>query len=329
MKLLLLFFCVMLFAARDSWSKVSPAPLSEATKQQLSERRAHIRGWVKICPDGSITDSECPFGDMAIFSGLLCLSGEKERCQAVKDSQSITGEWFRSPGMVDKQRSNGKATFSRDQSRGVLAYLVATGDRESAEKWMDFILANDNKLCKKTPVGWDACAIRPTWWLETTRVWDYLGLARRGKMRDSSFIFDTLYRPLEARFQKEDYPIHLTATGIYLRQEIAKRTGVRDANHRDMRRVLNIIHRRWPYNPFIHYLKFGATEEAAATVLKYCPATPPPALGENGERLGQWIWQRRRDDLFFDHHPTRRERSWDYPGGHDCVFMINLLLGGG
>jgi hypothetical protein len=47
-------------------------------------------------------------------------------------------KWFRAPGLVDKRSSESGPSFSRDQSKGVMAHLIATKDTEAAKKWMRF-----------------------------------------------------------------------------------------------------------------------------------------------------------------------------------------------
>lgn len=302
--------------AADSKSK--PIPADKVAK--LAELRTKIRGWAPICPDGTLTDTpgECPFGDMTIFSGLSCLSGEKERCEDVRRAQAPSGEWFRSPGLVDADYHNGTATFSRDQSRGVLSYLIVTKDTAAATRWMDFVEKNDWKLCQKSEKGWDRCATRAMFWTTTALVWDYLGLKRVKKMKDFNFAMQAVYQPIEASVQPNDYPMHLTAASIYIRQEMAKRSGKAIQQPKHVDRILNILTRRAPENPFFHYLKHGADETAADTVLKYCPEKEPKLSIRR-----DWAWQRSIDHR----HDGMKERTWEVPGGHDCIFMINLLIG--
>ncbi len=299
--------------------------VSPEKAQKLSVLKTQIKKWARVCDDGSLTNNgECPFGDMTIFAGLLCLSGEKSACENVKNAQSKTGEWFRSPGMKDREQDDGRANFSRDQSKGVLAYLIATQDSEAAVAWMDFIERNDWKLCQKSKIGWDACSPRLTWWSDTTNVWDFLKLPRNKKMGHSNFLVESWYRPIEARYQGNDYPVHLTAVGIYLRQELEKRSGSPDRKKKDLLKLSRIVHERSPNNPFYYYLRYGADDVAADLVLKYCPAEAPAKI--DGRDHGEWMWQRAEDDKLDDREKVGDELSWNYPGGHDCVFMINLLL---
>ncbi len=296
-------------------------PIPQEKVEALKKLRSAIRTWAKYCDDGTITNAECPFGDQTLFAGLLCLSGEPSACTGVKNSQSTTGEWFRAPGMVDQDRDNGKPNFSRDQSRGVLAYLIKTKDTEAATRWMDFIKGNDWKLCKKSRVKGNGCSPLFNWWPLTGKAWDYLELPKNKKMRGHNFFIDSLYKPLEAKYQRNDYPLHLTGVYVYLWRETQKSSMKKDPNEKDLEKLTNIIYERAPQNPFFNYIKFGPTEQAVDTVLKYCPQTAPPLV--NGKKRGEWIWQRAIDHK----HPDTDVLTWNYPGGHDCIFMINLLVG--
>lgn len=305
-----------------SFSTVSWSSIPEAKVAQLKELRQQIRTWARVCPDGSMTNSdECPFGDMTIFAGLACLSGEEQRCEDVRKAQGKSGEWFRAPGRVDIPREDGGPDFSRDQSMGVQAYLIATKDTAAANLWMDFIERNNWRLCQRSEEGWNACYTPITWWFTVGKVWDYLGLKRNKKMKHSNYIVQNIYQPIEARVQPNDYPLHLTALAVYLRQELAKRTGKADAHPKEMAKLIKIINQRSPQNPFFNYLKNGPTEAAADTVFKYCPKEAPAKI--DGRFYGDWIWQRSTKDTL-DH---REEMTWDYPGGWECIFMINLLIG--
>lgn len=307
-------------SATESTESVQPIPAEKAEK--LRALRADIRQWAATCPDGSMTNSvgDCPFGDQTIFAGMSCLSGEEERCEDVRRSQSVTGEWFRSPGYVDRERENGKATFSRDQSRGVMAYLIKTRDLDAGRRWMQFIEENDWKLCKKPPGGsWDPCFTGATWWATAEVVWDSLGLSKEKprKMKKIKHLISKLYKPLETRIQKNDYPLHLSALSVWLRREAAKAAGVPVRDPQFLDKIARIAFRRSPENAFFRYLVHGADERGADLVLKYCPATAPASVHRD------WIWQRSAKDNL----DGTKLNTWENPGGHDCIFMINLLIG--
>jgi hypothetical protein len=92
----------------------------------------------------------CDDGDMTLFNGLLCLSGEDDGCKAVRDSQDRDGDgsWWRSPLKMhhpdtsSPSNPNHQTSFNSDQSLGVYAYLTQTGDRVAFEKRLDRIKNN-------------------------------------------------------------------------------------------------------------------------------------------------------------------------------------------
>ena len=74
----------------------------------------------------------------------------------------------------------------------------------------------------KSEKNWDACNTPVTWWIQAGKVWDYLSLERTKKMKDSNFIVEALYEPMEARIQPNDYPLHLIANDTFLRRDLKK-----------------------------------------------------------------------------------------------------------
>jgi hypothetical protein len=127
----------------------------------------------------------CDDRDASLFAGLLCLSGEKEACESVAQSQTANGRWWRSPRFaletpreqnsvspsdvanylwLVRQLSNPKAeaksaakekpptTFSGDAADGVAAYLLSTPHGADALRaWIKWI--NENDRCS-TSCGW-------------------------------------------------------------------------------------------------------------------------------------------------------------------------------
>ena len=111
----------------------------------------------------------CEDGDMVLFAGLLCSVGESYACETVRRSQKLDagddfGRWYRSPRRMETGndadqdgRTNenepegtdldgdGRAnegewhTFSYDMALGVMLYLVATSDKESGQRWWDWL----------------------------------------------------------------------------------------------------------------------------------------------------------------------------------------------
>jgi hypothetical protein len=126
--------------------------------------RAHVKrcseitapGALKVALHGDACNPTCQVsGDLVYESGPGCLAGEMDRCQEIRASQDREGSygprgaWYRNPD--DLRRSSGPdgVLFSRDQSLGVLQYLLRTRDHAAAELWFGF-LAKSRKLVAGT-----------------------------------------------------------------------------------------------------------------------------------------------------------------------------------
>lgn len=99
----------------------------------------------------TVNDPEgCDDGDMTLFNGLLCASGDSRGCEAVMSARGDDGRWWRSPRRIGRERDWNKAddqsSFSHDQALGVVAYVVATGDVTGFIDWLNWIQNNKNKL---------------------------------------------------------------------------------------------------------------------------------------------------------------------------------------
>src|SRR5215467_8267273 len=90
---------------------------------------------------------QCGDGDMTLFNGLLCLSGEKDfSCNAVKQSQGTDGRWWRSPRRVGQEHPQYMVSFSPDQALGVLSYVLAKHDTAAFDSWLGWITAHRQRL---------------------------------------------------------------------------------------------------------------------------------------------------------------------------------------
>ncbi len=123
-----------------------------------------IRQNVNSKPSSSPADwqllsmDECEDGDMTMFNGLLCASGDAEGCDAVKRAQGPDGRWWRSPRHIGD--NSDQISFSEDQSFGVFLYLAETKDRDAFYRWLDWI--SKHRPCWiKDPFS-DKCAV-PGW----------------------------------------------------------------------------------------------------------------------------------------------------------------------
>ena len=88
----------------------------------------------------------CGDGDMTLFNGLLCLSGEQIGCDAVKESQGGDGRWWRSPRRVGWEYPKYDVSFSPDQALGVLSYVLSSKNGTAFDSWLKWITAHRGKL---------------------------------------------------------------------------------------------------------------------------------------------------------------------------------------
>ncbi len=271
--------------------------IQPSTKTKIIELQKIIRTWVEYC-GGHLSYNFCDQGDMALFSGLNCLSGEKDRCEDVRLAQDETGRWWRSPLLINGKRNN---SFSRDMSLGVLSYLVVSKDKAAAKKWLNWIETNNKKpgcLCDDDTDG--RCDITLGLWGLLGEVWKHLGLKTNAKMNfgmkiDEGILLGTSFLGFSG------LDLHLLGVDILLRQKTNTFTS-------SLQKASNVIRKREPQNPFFEYLSRGPTERAAKLTLKYCLPDKPSWTRE-------WTWQR-----FFS------KKVWKKQMGHDCIFLINLLL---
>lgn len=124
-----------------------------AKADELADRAAFWRQQAFVCESGaskfpskysSADPNHCDDGDMTLFNGLLCASGEKQGCDGVASSQQMNdsdkGRWWRSPRRIGWDSTNGHdVSFSPDQALGVLHYIVATKDVAAFDQWVAWI----------------------------------------------------------------------------------------------------------------------------------------------------------------------------------------------
>jgi hypothetical protein len=285
---------------------------------ELAEAMTFWSSFAPVCPDagGSPSKEDCDDGDMALFNGLLCASGEAAGCDAMRRSQGEDGRFWRSPARVDGNRGK-KNSFSRDMAMGVFVYLATTRDQEAASRWLHWIEKNRPCVLKK-PFS-DGCLIRgphrlcrddedfrctitPSVWAMFHMVWERLDLEPTEEMSFHASYFDDIADPLAA-FTPDGYPSHLVGVHAFLEQILEREGG---AGPELAERLAD----DQPENPFFLYLRDGKTDAVAKQVLALCPAV------ENGTDFPkhQWSWERATDT-----------HAWEESMGWDCLFMARLL----
>lgn len=331
-------------------SMMAEDALSPELRQALVDRRESIKKWVITCPSGpyegsySHTEGTCHQGDSTMFAGLACLAatlaGDTEtadaRCADVANSQGPDGRWYRGPSLVEQPYPG---TFSRDQSRGVFAYLLAKGHVSqneddnleaylAATHWLDWVIhKGPNKIC---PENQTKCNITAGIKNLFFNVYRHIGALPRYTRRREDQLIRSFYRskwylrwgfraeiPLlvvETRLRGKWYPVHLKASSLllYRVQNLEPDGRVRNRGiARNLGRAARRIHRFNLDNPLYDFLRNGIRLSLVKKVLERCPAEKPTTLGN----LHDWAWQR---------HTS--EQAWENSDGHDSVYLINLIL---
>lgn len=287
---------------------------SETAGVSAPTPRQYWEGMAPSC-EGSPSKADCDDGDMVLFGGLLCASGDARGCDLVRRSQDGDGRWWRSPRRAPGNVGQGNS-FSRDMALGAMLYLATTRDTAAAENWLDWI--EDHRPCIQwKPFGQgclirgahrfctddsdNRCTLTPANWGVLGRVFQHLGLSRNREMRQyEDADGDALW--VKAERADPGYELHLAGAEVLLKAKM-------DASRAPREKAANFLATRQSGNPFFRYLKEGATAAVQRQVLSLCPSHQAP----NGGNRRQWAWER-----------DTAEQAWKDSAGWDCLFMGNL-----
>ena len=272
-----------------------------------------------------IPPTTCDSGDMTLFNGLLCASGDKRGCDGVKNAQDSNGRWWRSPANIGKEAPEYDVSFSPDMARGVFLYVVTTKDINAFRKWLIWI--NESRPCLLNLggncyfQGWprlckdDAqdkrCTFRPQTCGDIELVGKYLGVTEADicrrvlksfQIRDDYIIPQTELAFGGALINDPGFPMHLAAAEIFLIDKLGQTSIYSRAGS-----IALAV--REPKNPFFLYLAEGPTTKVKELTLKLCPA-----VGETPHEQHQWAWEREAS-----------EKAWEKSMYWDCIFMGKLL----
>lgn len=298
--------------ALSACGKLEPSSSSLASAATLTPRQY----WESIAPacDGYPSKADCDDGDMVLFGGLLCATGDFRGCALVRDSQDANGRWWRSPRRNPGNTGQNKS-FSRDMSLGVMLYLWKTHDGDAAAAWMDWIQSNRPCLQRKpngdclirgahrfcTDEVDQSCTLTPANWGNLGRVWQYLGLSRTSEMRQyEDADGDALWQ--KAENTAVGYELHLAAVEVFLKAKM-------DQSRAPRERAARALATRQSENPFYLFLRDGVTSDVTRRLLSYCPSATAPNSGSRR----QWSWER-----------DTAEQAWRNTAGWDCIFLANL-----
>ena len=266
-------------------------------------------------------------GDMAIFGGLLCLSGLMDGCELLKHSQGPNGRFWRAPDNVGRiyDGANDSSAFSGDQFTGVLAYLTKSKDQTALRNYLAYI--STNKVATPFPEAATDYAYRTCtddkknndrncllggaewYWLNKLArellVDDAIPSDMKNPEATYGFTLDNLM--WQAAFAPRGYMLHLVGVQVL----IGKRLGIKDTK---LSKIAGILASRDSENPFFLYLHLGADLRVLKQVESKCSIKPTQS------QFSQWSWERSsldRDDFGVP--------PWDHSMLWDCSFIYHLL----
>lgn len=227
-------------------NRTTSAEKLAAMKQRVEELRPLLptchypNGFIGVSKDTcSAEKTGSGDADTMLFSGLLCLSGEKIGCDTALRSFSPNGQPHRSPARLTEN------DLSRDMMMGILAYLVGTKDIKTAKLFQKWLYANNKRLCI------DACTMTQPVWGTMGEVWKYLGLPLTLEMR-AGMLTDDLAQMASAQYNDLGYTEHLVAVHVLIRQATDTNTATYD-------KVVDILVKKDPNNPFFQWLDGNLT----------------------------------------------------------------------
>ena len=313
---------------------------AHATEGLLLERLAYWRANAFLCtaPDKTTFPSRptgdvqqpCDDGDITLFNGLLCASGEQHGCRGVANAIDMqTGQWYRSPRIRQSGNDRGGSAFSPDMALGVQLYVIKTNDIARASKWLTWLhthvpctielfgkcwLHGLPRFCTDD-VEEKGCTMRPGDAAMLAATVSYLqkggGLPPLpdGRLRGYLGSFSGIGAQLEqlsSIVNKPGYSQHLVAVSILLHRML----GNADPLLEDAAKRLRAKN---PGNAFFSYLAGASRSETLMETLARCPNPNIPLKLP----LHQWQWERENED-----------KAWEHSCFWDCIFMANLLQGG-
>src|SRR5580704_13417762 len=144
-RLLICSFALLVLASVES---VRSSPLSDAMawwQQPTQAPLCHLPN-VDFPTKYSATDPmNCDDGDMTLFNGMLCSSGDRRGCDGVRLAQGSDGRWWRSPRRIGWTWPSYDVSFSPDQALGVMLYTAKSRDVAAFDRWVQWIA--DNRPC--------------------------------------------------------------------------------------------------------------------------------------------------------------------------------------
>ncbi|MCQ9373508.1 hypothetical protein NMQ14_04530 [Methyloversatilis sp. XJ19-13] len=295
--------------------------------------------------------SDCEDGDMTLFNGILCASGEAAGCDAVRNSRTADGRMWRSPRRAQTNNlgtgdSGGAKAFSPDMQLGVLLYAIERNDTDLLQNWFRWL--SDNRPCLlENPAGGclyrglpryciaTECTMRPIDRDIDAAVYSWLvGTPPDGINNYNDIVVEITAFPLffvlpfeliylnipvgekvyrEAQLNGPGYPRHVNAVRAWILNKI---------NHADAPRArdaLALIASQEPNNAFFQYLHEGPTPRVRELITSYCPTAEQASQSTRFE----WMWEQGNSASWS--RPYRDGAGNISAALWDCIALRNLV----
>jgi hypothetical protein len=232
--------------------------------------------------------------DMVLFSGIMCTYGISSGCDLVKRSIDTDGRPWRSPRRIGEPWTKDSATFSGDHLKGLLLYWVKTGDKQSFERFLDYIKKERTlspSVSAPLQIGYSTCPQRePNFTCMIGSDWSSIrDLAKRfgleSKLPGEIYVLasqnqlDARALTFEAAFSVAGFRLHLVAADILIDIGINGRSALTN-------RLSIMLSNRQPNNPFFALLAEGQTARVQKLVDSQCP------VDKARQKRWDWSWQR-------------------------------------
>lgn len=267
-------------------------------------------------PAGRDAEGRVEDGDMSIFGGLLCASGEPLGCDLIRNSNA-DGRFWRSPRRVGEADTREHASFSGDQMKGVIAFLAQTSEFQRLDGLLSYLKGKPTNVPNDSHVletGYSSCPNFGPNFTCFVGGFDWFALGALAKKANLEAALPSDYPALMSRYgftydgmiwesllTNNGYRLHLIAVQLHLLRMIGE-TDPRLAV------VAKILAGREPQNAFMVYLHLGADERVRKLADAKCAAP------ETRTDFTDWQWQRAEAD-----------DAWSRSMVWDCVFVYGLL----
>lgn len=277
---------------------------------KVSSRISGYRYPAELHDDGTYGD-----GDMLIFGGLLCASGEPEGCKLVSNSRSADGRFWRSPDKVNNLKPD-ESSFSGDQFNGAVAFLSSQSDKAIFHEYLSYILntrqdlpSQSNSIYKAYKTCSDDKAYQcvlagPEWmWLQKLAMvfGETNNLPADVSNPETFFGFNYDAMLWQAALSPAGYRLHLTGVQVLLARILG-------GDDKKLQLISAVLAGRQPENPFFLYLHLGNDQRIENLLYNMCSTTRQQA------RYDDWAWQR-----------ASSQQAWNNSMIWDCVFLYGLL----